>query len=75
VFPLIGVILGHLALQQIKRTGQEGRGLAIAGLVIGYAAIALTLLIAAVVLMIILTQLYSVSAGVLPYHASTSGGA
>ena len=33
---LAGVILGHIALRQIKRTGQEGKGLAIAGLVIGY---------------------------------------
>lgn len=33
---LAGVITGHIALSQIKRTGEEGRGLAIAGLVIGY---------------------------------------
>ncbi|MEO8222608.1 MAG: thioredoxin domain-containing protein [Specibacter sp.] len=33
---LAGVITGHIALNQIKRTGEEGRGLAIAGLVIGY---------------------------------------
>jgi hypothetical protein len=30
------VILGHIALSQIKRTGQAGRGIAIAGLVLGY---------------------------------------
>jgi Domain of unknown function (DUF4190) len=33
---LVGIILGHIALSQIKRTGEGGRGLAIAGLVIGY---------------------------------------
>lgn len=33
---LAGVITGHIALSQIKRTGEDGRGLAIAGLVIGY---------------------------------------
>jgi peptidyl-prolyl cis-trans isomerase B (cyclophilin B) len=32
----LGIILGHLALSQIQRTGEGGRGLAIAGLVIGY---------------------------------------
>ena len=44
IVPLVGVILGHIALSQIKQTGQEGRGLAIAGLVIGYAYIALALI-------------------------------
>lgn len=33
---IVGIILGHIALSQIKRTGEGGRGLAIAGLVIGY---------------------------------------
>jgi len=36
---LLGVILGHIALNQIKNTGEGGRGLAIAGLVIGYIGI------------------------------------
>lgn len=34
---LVAVVLGHLALGRIKRTGERGRGLAIAGLVLGYA--------------------------------------
>jgi hypothetical protein len=34
------VVLGHVALSQIKRTGESGRGLAIAGLVLGYLVIA-----------------------------------
>ena len=34
-FPL-GIIFGHISLSQIKKTGEEGRGMAIAGLVIGY---------------------------------------
>ncbi|GLI28000.1 hypothetical protein ARHIZOSPH14_22420 [Agromyces rhizosphaerae] len=33
---LVAVITGHIALSQIKKTGEQGRGLAIAGLVIGY---------------------------------------
>lgn len=43
VIGLVGVILGHVALNQIARTGQEGRGLALAGLVIGYISVALSL--------------------------------
>lgn len=33
---LVAVITGHIALNQIKKTGEQGRGLAIAGLIIGY---------------------------------------
>jgi peptidyl-prolyl cis-trans isomerase B (cyclophilin B) len=33
---LVAIVTGHIALSQIKRTGENGRGLAIAGLVIGY---------------------------------------
>ncbi len=41
VFGIIGsgvvaVVLGHVALSQIRRTGEQGRGMAIAGLVLGY---------------------------------------
>ena len=38
------VICGHIALAQIKRTGEQGRGLAIAALVLGYIGIAVGLL-------------------------------
>jgi hypothetical protein len=37
----LGVIFGHISLSQIKRTGEDGRGLAIAGLVIGYVGTAI----------------------------------
>ena len=36
VVPPAGVVLGHLALPQIRRTGERGRPAAITGLVIGY---------------------------------------
>ncbi|WP_382303785.1 DUF4190 domain-containing protein [Herbiconiux sp. UC225_62] len=34
-FNIIAVILGFIALSQIKKTGESGRGLAIAGIIIG----------------------------------------
>lgn len=34
--PLGGIICGHLALAQIKRTGEGGHGLALAGAILGY---------------------------------------
>lgn len=35
--PIAAIIFGHMALGQIKRTGDAGRGLALTGLIIGYA--------------------------------------
>ena len=36
IFAPLGIVFGHISLSQIRRTGEEGRGLAIAGLVISY---------------------------------------
>jgi hypothetical protein len=36
------IILGHVARGQIKRTGEQGAGLALAGLILGWAAVILT---------------------------------
>jgi peptidyl-prolyl cis-trans isomerase B (cyclophilin B) len=36
VFAPLGILFGHISLSQIRKTGEEGRGLAIAGLVISY---------------------------------------
>jgi hypothetical protein len=41
---IVGVVLGHIAVGQVKRSGEEGRGLAIAGLAVGYGVLALVLL-------------------------------
>ena len=30
-----GVVLGVIALNQVKRTGEEGRGMALAGVIVG----------------------------------------
>ncbi len=46
---LIAIIAGHIALGQIKRTGESGRVLALAGVIIGYIAIIFTLIWIAVV--------------------------
>ncbi|MBK0420718.1 DUF4190 domain-containing protein [Leucobacter sp. CSA2] len=35
--PIAGIIFGHLGLSQIKRTGDQGRGLALTGLILSYA--------------------------------------
>lgn len=33
---IFAVVTGHIAMAQINRTGEQGRGLAIAGLILGY---------------------------------------
>jgi peptidyl-prolyl cis-trans isomerase B (cyclophilin B) len=45
--PPVGIVAGHIALAQIKRTGADGRGLAIAGLVLGYVFTVLIVLLIA----------------------------
>ena len=42
IFPL-GIIFGHIALSQINRSNQGGQGLATAGLIISYLALAFVL--------------------------------
>ncbi|WP_431221318.1 DUF4190 domain-containing protein [Leifsonia xyli] len=36
---IVGIILGFIALSQIKRTGEKGRGLALAAVIIGFISI------------------------------------
>ncbi len=36
VFPLAGIICGHIAMNQIKRTGEGGKQLALWGTILGY---------------------------------------
>lgn len=48
VFSILGVVFGHVALAQIRRTGEAGRGLAVAGLVIGYISVGIGVAIAIV---------------------------
>lgn len=36
LFAPLGIVFGHIARSQIKRTGEQGDGLALAGLILGY---------------------------------------
>ncbi|MET0424677.1 MAG: DUF4190 domain-containing protein [Actinoplanes sp.] len=47
IFPIAGVVMGHIAKKQIRQTGEQGEGLATAGLVIGYIFTAIGLVICA----------------------------
>lgn len=47
---LAAIVLGHVALDQIRTSGEQGRGMALAGLILGYASLLLILVVLAVVL-------------------------
>lgn len=57
VVSVVGIVLSFIALSQIKRTGEQGRGLAIAGLVLGYGTMALlaALVIGSVVFLLVVS--------------------
>ncbi len=42
--PIAAIVLGHISLSQLRTSGEQGRGLAIAGLVIGYVYTAVSVL-------------------------------
>ena len=44
-FTIVGIVLGFIALSQIKKTGENGRGLAIAGVVIGFVELVLGIIL------------------------------
>lgn len=57
VFAPLGIVFGHISLSQIKKTGEEGRGLALAGLIISYLVCVLT------VLVVVLSMLFVLAVG------------
>jgi hypothetical protein len=65
VIPIGGIICGHISLGQIKRTGEGGRGLALAGLIIGYG---LTILGLIVIIAYIAFIAWAINAGSSGYY-------
>lgn len=55
LIPVVGAVLGAVALNQINRTGQQGRGLAIAGIAVG-AIVAVLLVIIVIAVMAAVTS-------------------
>ena len=57
--PIGGIVTGHIALAQIKRTGDGGHGMALAGVIVGYVLLALSLV---VIVLYVLFILFFISA-------------
>lgn len=71
VFAPLGIVFGHIALSQIRRTNEDGKPLAIAGLVIGYIFTALFLVVIVFWLIMILVLANTIDK--LPSTPSTYG--
>ncbi|MBD3940847.1 DUF4190 domain-containing protein [Microbacterium sp. NEAU-LLC] len=41
---IVGVITGHMSLKQLKTSGEQGRGMALAGTIVGWVGIGLTII-------------------------------
>lgn len=41
---IVGIITGHMSLSQIKRTGEGGRGMGLAGTIVGWVGLALAII-------------------------------
>lgn len=63
---LAAVITGHIALGQIRRTGESGHGLAVTGLVLGYVGVATKILVVVIVIVF--------AATVIPFIVAVAGG-
>jgi hypothetical protein len=62
------IVLGHMARHQIKRTGEQGAGMALAGLLLGWAAVAIGVLaILALTLFVVTSSGHA--AGIANVHA------
>jgi hypothetical protein len=65
---LVAVVTGYMARNQIKRTGEQGMGLATAGIVIGL--IHLALLVLAVIVVVILIFVFGIALFGIASHSS-----
>lgn len=46
---IVAIVCGHVARSQIRKTGEQGDGLALAGMVLGYIGVAIPILIVAII--------------------------
>jgi len=52
VGPIVAIVFGHIARSRIKRSGESGSGMALAGLIIGYIEVALGVALAVVLIVV-----------------------
>lgn len=62
IAPVAAIVFGHMGLSQIKRTGDAGRGIALTGLIIGYAYFVLVALFVVLYVGFVITMIASLGA-------------
>src|SRR5207245_709492 len=65
---LVAIVTGHMARRQIRQTGESGSGLALAGLLLGYVHLVLSILVVGLIVLV----LFGVGAYVVS-HGSQAG--
>jgi protein-disulfide isomerase len=60
---LLGIVFGHIALSRIRRSGDGGRGLAIAGLAVGYTSLAVGTLVVVLGAALVSSGMMTMTAG------------
>lgn len=68
IVPVVGIVTGHIALGQLKTSGEQGEGLAKAGLIISYAycAVVVVLLVISVVFPMLIFAAFIPAMGSIP---------
>jgi hypothetical protein len=68
---ITAIVLGHIARHRVRRTGEQGAGLALAGLILGYVGLAL----AALALTGVLVFVFALSPGIAQREARSDAAA
>ncbi|MBO1902203.1 DUF4190 domain-containing protein [Leucobacter weissii] len=68
--PIAGIVFGHIGLNQIKRNGDAGRGLALTGVIVGYIWLVIIALIFIAYIGIIIVAISSAAAGASRFSSS-----
>lgn len=60
---VVAVVTGHIARGEIRRTGEQGNGFAVAGLMLGYLHLGALLVVIALLLLLFLGVLGAIAVG------------
>ena len=58
---IVAIVTGHLARRQIRQTGEGGSGMALAGLILGYLHLALSILLVLLLVLVLVFGLFLVN--------------
>jgi len=71
---ILAIVFGHKARRDIRRTGEQGEGLAQAGIILGYVGLGLSLLLVLIVLLGVVTMTHYAPVHVHMTHVTNVSG-